>query len=120
MSGVPSDEQLAVLLPIESAVAKVFRANRDLTDHHVMRAYEAASQIYRAEQRGHAPKEPGFSGLDETVFKEVKGICDHLMNEEGISLDLLVDCLRRLMKSVKFHTESGGRQGYVTFVSKFT
>jgi hypothetical protein len=36
-----------------------------------------------------------------------------------IPVSELVDCLRQLRKSVERHTNAGGRQGYLTFVSQF-
>ena len=38
---------------------------------------------------------------------------------ESISLDEIVACLKRVRKSINRWTRTGGRQGYLTFVSQF-
>ena len=101
-----------------------------MSDYTALRAYEAAFQIYRAELRGHAPKPPGLSGLDAAAFEAVKAMCEFRLarkpcpvpgpeNMPPISLQLLVDCLRELGKSVERHTKVDGRQGYLTFIDGF-
>jgi hypothetical protein len=41
------------------------------------------------------------------------------ISPEPITLDELVACLKRVRKSINLWTRKGGRQGYLTFVSKF-
>ena len=125
-----SDDKLDVLQNLEFSVATVWRANPEMSDYCALRAYEAAFQLYRAEARGHVPKAPGLSGLDATTFEAVKAICEFRLGRAGcpeagperipaIPIQLLVDCLRELGKSVERHTKHGGRQGYLTFIDGF-
>lgn len=119
-----------ILQNIEAVVIATFRKNPGMTDYVALRAYEAAYQRYRAEQRGHAPKPHGLSGLDVTTYEAVSAICEFRLGRdpgpdpggppvEPISAEEIVACLRRLTRSVKLHTERAGRQGYVTYVAHF-
>jgi hypothetical protein len=119
-----------VLQNLESVVISTFRRNPEMTDHVVLRAYEAAYERYRAEQRGHAPKPHGLAGLDAATFDAVCAICEFRLGRdsgpdpggppvESISAEEIVACLRRLMRSVNLHTRRAGRQGYLTYVERF-
>ena len=68
--------------------------------------------------------------LDAIVFDSIKAICEfrlgrdpgvdaRLLGGAALRVEELVDCLRELVKSVKRHTDSGGRQGYLTFIDRF-
>ena len=126
------EKNLDVLQNLESAVVQVWRAHREMTDYCALRAYEAAFQLYRAEERGHMPKPHGLSGLDATVFEAIHSICEwRLGRGDGpaqakrpesippVSVADIVSCLRQLYKSVQRHTYQEGRQGYLTFIEKF-
>lgn len=122
-----TDDKLDILQNLEMSVVTVWRACPEMTDYSALRAYEAACQMYRAELRGHAPKPPGLSGLDDTAFQSVKAICEFrlgrgtspLNGPPPISLEVLVDCLRELGRSTERHTKGEGRQGYLTFIDQF-
>ena len=121
---------LDILQNLEFAVIEVWRSHREMTDHVAARAYEAAFERYRAEARGHQPKACELTGLDRTVFDAVTAMCEFRLGRTTLTdgpaepippipVATLVDCLRELRKSVERHTRSGGRQGYLTFVSAF-
>jgi sugar phosphate isomerase/epimerase len=125
-----TDDKLDILQNLEFSVVEIWRAHPEMSDYTALRAYEAAFQTYRAELRGHAPKPPGLSGLDAEAFEAVKAMCEFRLarkpcpftgpeNVPPISLQLLVDCLRELGKSVERHTKADGRQGYLTFIGGF-
>ncbi len=115
----------AVLKDVETSVVATWRKHPEMTDHVVLRVYEAAYAVYRAEQRGQAVKPHGLTGLDVTVFEGVHAICEEWLGRGQralggpISAEELVACLRRLTRSVKGHTERAGRQGYLNFVGQF-
>ena len=125
------EENLDVLQNLEFAIVEIWRAHPEMTDYVAQRAYEAARQFYRAEQRGNPPKPPALTGLDATVFEALKAMCEfHLARNPGpkseteipvapIPVEKLVACLQELAKSVERHTRSGGRQGYLTFIDGF-
>jgi hypothetical protein len=124
------DRNLDVLQNLEFAVVEVWRKHPDMTDYVAQRAYEAAFDWYRAEARGHSPKPPSLSGLDQVTFDALKDVCEFRLGrgesspgaEQGVPavpVPVLVDCLRELRKSVERHTKLEGRQGYLKFIDGF-
>jgi hypothetical protein len=124
------DRNLDVLQNLEFAVVEVWRKHPDMTDYVALRAYEAAFEWYRAEARGHSPKPPSLSGLDQVTFDALKGMCELRLgrgeslpgaeqNLPAVPVQQLVDCLRELRKSVERHTKLEGRQGYLQFIDGF-
>lgn len=136
-----------VLQNLEMIPMMLWRENPELTDYAVERAYDAAFQRYRAEARGRRFEEPVLSGLEAVLLTRLLPICewrlgraelpqatdpdeteedtDNVRDEESLSCDPItveemVDCLRRLLKSVRRHTKHGGRQGYLHFVRRFS
>ena len=125
-----ADDKLDLLQNLEFSVVEIWRAHPEMSDYTALRAYEAAFQAYRAEMRGHAPKQPPLSGIDAEAFEAVKAMCEFRLARQPcpisgveeippISLQLLADCLRELMRSVERHTKLDGRQGYLTFIDQF-
>lgn len=124
------DDKLDILQNLEFSVVEIWRARPEMSDYTALRAYESAFQTYRAESRGHTPSPPGLTGLDAEAFEAVKATCEFRLGRKPrpasgsedippISLELLVDCLRELGKSVERHTKMSGRQGYLTFIDGF-
>ncbi len=123
------EEYSDVLQNLEMTVISVYRKNPDMTDYVALRAYEAAYEHYRAEQRGHAPKPPELTGLDAATYEEICGVCEWRLGRDPdptsptvqpLSAEEIVTCLRRLIRSVKLQTGRAGRQGYLNFVAHFT
>lgn len=125
-----TDDKLDILQNLEFSVVEVWREHPEMTDYTALRAYEAAFQLYRAEQRGHAPKPPNLNGLDAAAFEALKAMCEFRLGRSpcpipgpeslpAIPLEILLDCLRELSKSVERHTKRGGRQGYLIFIDQF-
>jgi len=107
-----ADDKLDILQNLEFSIVAVWRANPTMSDYTAQRAYEAAFQFYREELRG-----------EMCEFRLGRGPA--LETAEGpipvppTPVAVLVDCLRELAKSVERHTQSGGRQGYLTFIDRF-
>jgi hypothetical protein len=125
-----TDDKLDILQNLEFSVAEVWRANPTMSDYAALSAYETAFQTYRAEMRGHVPKPHTLSGLDAAAFEAVRSMCEFRLGRgplpeigperiDPIPLELLLDCLRELARSVERHTKSDGRQGYLTFIDQF-
>jgi dipeptidase len=51
-----AEENLDVLQNLEFSIVTVWRTHPEMTDYTAQRAYEAARQFYRAEQRGNPPE----------------------------------------------------------------
>ena len=126
-----AEENLDILQNLEFSIVSVWRAHPEMTDYTAQRAYEAARQYYRAEQRGNPPKSPALTGLDATAFEALQAMCEvRLGHAPGppsdsdlpvppIPVEKLIACLQELAKSVERHTRSGGRQGYLQFIAGF-
>ena len=125
-----NDENLDILQNLEFSVVNIWRHNPEMTDYCALRAYDAAFQFYRAEARGRTPKPHDLTGLDAKVFDAVKTMCEFRLGRgqalatapadlPAVPVQRIVDSLRQLAKSVERHTQAGGRQGYLTFVSAF-
>lgn len=123
----PIDDLPHVLEAIETAVVRVWRQHRDMTNYAVLRVYEAAIVYYHALERGLTPKPVSFTGVDGTLYDAVHEACEWSLGrrpgpesiKEPIRTEDLVACLRRLKKSVDFWTKQGGRQGYLTYIQQF-
>jgi hypothetical protein len=132
------NENRDVLQNLEFSVVEIWRRQPEMTDWVALRAYEAAYQFYRSEQRGGTPRPSGLKGLDAEVYEAVKAVCEFRLGRGSspelaqvpeqarvsesiptIPLDKLLECLRELAKSVQRHIRLGGRQGYLTFIDRF-
>jgi len=128
------DDYLDVLQNIESAIVKTCRCHRELCDYDVMRTLEALINVYVSEQRGHTRREFNLSPGEQEMMSLVHRICEWRLGrrelgddpDEGdenvpnpITLDELIQCLKRILKSVSTWSKEGGRHGYLTFVSQY-
>ena len=111
------------LKDIEAGIIQIFRRDRGMTDYVVARALEAAANHYKALVRGHPPKPVSLSGADLAVFEAVQQTCERWLRGQTdrapLTAEDLLQCVRRLQKSVNFWTREGGRQGYLTYVGSF-
>ncbi len=127
------EELLDVMQNIEFAIVSVYGRDSDLLDSHVMRALDNVINIYRAESRGHTPKEHKLAGKEADVAGSVQVICEarigraEVINEKGKKIKLgtnntvdeILTCLRKIRKSVDKWNKRHGQQGYLEFVSQF-
>lgn len=125
------DTQIDVLQNIEFAVVSVYRERSELLDYDVMRALDALIEVYRAESRGHTPKETQLPEPESLVFQRVKDMCEFRLGRKELringqttpgeekTVDDILACLRKIRKSVDRWNKRGGQQGYLKFVSQF-
>jgi hypothetical protein len=105
---------------IESSIINVYRANPDLVDSQVERAVAAAIRCHNATLKGDSPSEHRLSGLDLSVFESIEEVNFSLLNGESvISINDLIQCLKRVRKSTQRWSKKFGRQAYLNFVSEF-
>jgi hypothetical protein len=128
---VLEEEYLDVLQNIEFAIVSVYRERNDLRDYEVMRALDALIDFYRAEARGHIPKEFHLPEKETLVFQRVQDMCEFRLGRENLgsnvqaisiekkTADEILACLRKIRKSVDRWNKQGGKQGYLQFVSEF-
>jgi len=125
------DVHLDVLQNIEFAIVSVYREQPALRDTQVMRALDALIDVYRAETRGHTPKEVRLAEPEDTVFQRTKEICELRLGRQVPAVRLqvpfagdktasdIVACLRKLRRSAERWNKRGGQQGYLQFISEF-
>lgn len=97
-------------------------------------AIEALLRTYRAEAKGRQATPSCLVPLAQEVYESVETMCEWQLGHEGVldeegrpveipmqplALDEIIACLKRVRKSINRWSREGGRQGYLTFVSKF-
>jgi len=125
------DEHLDVLQNIEFAILQVYRKNVGLRDTQVMRSLDALIDLYRAESRGHTPKDFSLPEQETLVFESVRDVCEirrgrqpekmatPTLSEQDKTAEDILMCLRKVRRSVERWNRRGGKQGYLEFVSQF-
>jgi len=128
------DEHPDVLQNVEFLVARHYREHPEMTDYAVARVYEALIDFYTAEKIGREPRVLIRREEEHELFGETKEMCDWWLgrnpalfsdSEEPdppprkIEIDTLLQCLKRLQKSVQKWTKRSGRQGYLQYMSQF-
>ena len=124
------DEYLDVLQNIEMAIVSVYRENLDLTDYDVDKVFNLVWTEYRDQKTGRKTPLPCLNPNAQMVYDRVKEVCEWRLGRanisanhkaegvksEPISVDEILDCLKRIRKSVAMWTKEGGRQGYLYFI----
>lgn len=127
MTGMPDDRYLPVMQNIETVVTVIYRdEDIDLTDSQVDRAYEMLQRGYQAELREKNPPLLKLNGPAMTVYEAVRDICEiHLGRGDApeeiaiLTVEEIVDVLKRLRKSIKLWTKEYGRVGYLDYIGGF-
>jgi hypothetical protein len=124
------DKYLDVLQNIEMAIVGVYRNNRQLLDYDVDRILELLWTEYRNEVSGKKIAMPALNENAQMIYDRVRQVCEWRLGRsndiktkgwlqakpEPISVDEIMDCLKRIRKSVKLWNREGGRQGYLYFI----
>ena len=126
------EEHLNVLENLESIVARLYRKHPEMTDYTVLRVYEALAAAYTAEALARAAKPADLSRLESELFEYVREVCEWRLGRAGslgeskvaagiapIELTTLIQCLKRLVKSVQRWSKRDGRRGYLDFMTLF-
>jgi hypothetical protein len=105
-----------------------------MTDWQARSAIEALLREYRAEAKGRETRPASLNELSEEVYDSVRTLCEWRLGRavphgddgapidlgpEPLTLDEIVDSLKRVRKSINRRTRRGGRQGYLTFVDQY-
>ncbi len=116
---------------IEFGIVATHKEYTEMSDCNVMRALEALIDRYRAEKVGRPPRNLGLSNVERLFLDAVCGMCERRlargslpggpavsggMAPEPKTVDEIVRCLKRILKSAKRWNKNGGRQGYLNFV----
>jgi hypothetical protein len=125
------DTHLDVLQNIEFAIVSVYREQHNLRDYDVMRALDALIEIYRAEARGHIPKDIRLPEPERLVFQRTKEMCELRLGRQDVVTRIqapfegektvgdILACLRKIRRSVERWNKRGGQQGYLQFVREY-
>lgn len=115
-----------ILYPMERRVLEVLYEHQDLLDSQVDTAFERLLRIYRAEHTnytlGHLlPLRPN----EQAVFDEVQPVCEQALGRaesemsKTISVEELLECIKRIRSSIKFWSKEGGITGYLGFIDQY-
>ena len=134
----PFEEQYQdVLQNIEFAIVDTYRERpEEISDWSVESALEGLIRAYGAEQSGRTVRPARLSEAEQAIYDRVKGICEWRLGREQVlaegeekvamlqeiepkTLDEIVACLKRVRTSVKRWHKSGGRRGYLDFISMY-
>ena len=121
------EEYMDVLQNIEMAILSVYREHRTLLDYDVDKALNALWTEYRNEKQDRSAPAMQLVENAQLVYERVRDMCEWRLGRktlqmqgkgkkikvEPISLDEIMDCLKRIRKSIELWTKQGGRQGYL-------
>ena len=124
------EDNLDVLQNIEFGIIQVYRADKSLLDYDVKDALDALVRHYHAEEEQRRPPFMRLGERAQRVFSSVQPVCEWRLGraspldstglpESVVPIAQLVECLRKIQKSVPFWSQRGGRQGYLNFVSPY-
>lgn len=124
------EEYMDVLQNIEMAVVSVYREHNDLLDYDVDKVLNLLWTEYRNEKQSRTTPAPKLGENAQMVYDRVKAMCEWRLGRtditagkksvqvklEPISVDEIMNCLKRIRKSVDLWNKQGGRQGYLYFI----
>jgi len=124
------EEYMDVLQNIEMAIVSVYRENHGLLDYDVDKVLNLLWTEYRNEKQARSTPVPKLGENAQKVYDRVRQMCEWRLGRtniiaeeesarskpEPISVDEIMDCLKRIRKSVDLWNKQGGRQGYLYFI----
>jgi len=130
------DQYLDVLQNLEFGIVQAAREQPELADWHVESAVNALVKLYRAEASGSETRDPAadLDPLAQEVYALMYGMAElrlgrgQAFDEDGEPVEIpcepitaqeMVDCLKRIRKSIQRWSKWGGRRGYLTYVDEF-
>jgi hypothetical protein len=123
-----------VLQNIEFGIIATYREHPEMADYAVMRVLEALIDGYRGEKIGRSPREFGLSDAERLMMGAVRDMCEWRLGRKSPAADTeiagegkpqpktvdeIILCLKRVLKSVNFWNKEAGRKGYLNYVSQF-
>jgi hypothetical protein len=122
-----------VLMGIEMAIVPVYRDSPDMSDWEALNAINALIRAYTARVRKRDEPTVNLSPLERQVYDAVKALCEwRLGNPDYAPPDMaeyaevkplttgeIIDCLKRIRRSIQLWQKEGGRRGYYEFASGF-
>jgi hypothetical protein len=127
------DQYTDVLQNIELGIVLTYKNNRDMSDSDVIRVLEALIDEYAAEKVGRPPRRFPLSGTEQALLENVRRMCEWRLGRsslagfveeaevgpEPITIDEIILCLKRVLKSINRWNKDGGRRGYLDFIVQY-
>ncbi len=131
------EEQYAdVLQNIEFALVQVYNAHDEMMDFDAREAVNGLIRTYKAQARGRGEPALRLNAFQQEAYVRVKAMCEWRMgrsegkweDEGGKPVDLpmtpktvdeIIACLQRILRSIEMWNREGGRRGYYEFVREF-
>ena len=128
------EKYIDVLHNIETALVHAYDEHAEMSDWEARDAVKALMRMYKAERDGRATPALKLKPLAQEAYNNVKMLCDWrlgraiILTEDGKppadlpppkTLDEMIACLQRILRSIEMWQKEGGRRGYYNFVSGF-
>ena len=128
------DEYTDVLQNIEFGIVVTYKDHPEIADSNVMRTLEALIDKYAAEKIGRPPRYFPLSKVEQALLENVRRMCEWRLGRSALTdsaekaremapkpttIDEIILCLKRVLKSVKRWNEDGGRRSYLDFVIQY-
>lgn len=119
---------------IELAIVRIYREEDALVDHQTLKAINGLIRVYTAVTRRRNPPTLKLDDLSQKVFDDVQLVCEGwlgnkpIFDETGqmaeagdraLQLSEVIQCLKRIRRSVEMWQKEGGRRGYFEFIDGF-
>ena len=128
------DRYVDVLQNIEFGIVMTYRNHPEMSDYDVIRMLEALINKYAAEKIGRQPRGFSLSKVEQALLENVRRMCEWRLGRgtltddpektaetapEPTTIDEIILCLKRILKSVNRCNKHGGKQGYLHFVTQY-
>ena len=125
------EKYMGVLQNIEFGIVRIFYEHSELMDWDVLQTLDALVKKYKAEEANRPEPAISLNDLRQELIDSVKVLCElnlgraKLSNQKGspvslpmnnVGVEEIVQCLKRIRRSVEFWNKSNGRQGYLNFM----
>lgn len=123
-----------VLRSMEIALVRAYREDETMTDWETLTAVNGLIRSYTAVARHRNPPNLKLSAQAQPSYDELKLVCEgwlgqkpifdeagqmEELGEQALTVSEIIDCLKRVRKSVEMWQKEGGRRGYFNFVDQF-
>jgi hypothetical protein len=119
-----------VLQNIEFGIVQVYRADKSVIDIDVKDAIDALVRHYQAEEEHRNPPVRRLGDRAQRVFSSTQAACEWRLGRAlgpgetelempAVPVSVIVECLRKIQKSISRWSQQGGRQGYLNFIGPY-
>jgi hypothetical protein len=128
------EQYMDVLHNIEFALINMYRENAAMTDYEALEAINGLIRTYTAESRRRSAPELKLNELAQAAYDGMQAMCElhmgraTLTSEEGetqslpvaiITMGEVLQCLKRIRRSIERWNKERGRRGYFDVVGKY-